>query len=128
MHNGAEVSIGNNEGITPLMEALRWYYLSWDPTLFRMLLENGADPNYRNPSTFDEESGVGVDSAAPFDGQTALTKAAEMGYFTLARLLLEHGADPGITRSDGMRAADIAHENRHEALAVLIANYARSPR
>ena len=128
MHNGADVSIGNSEGITPLMQALKWYSLSWDPTLFRMLLENGADPNHRGPSTYDEEKGVGMDGIAPFAGQTALTKAAEMGYFTLARLLLEHGAAPDITRSDGMRAADIAHENKHEALAVLIAKYTRPPR
>lgn len=128
MHSGADVSVGDNEGITPLMQVLKWYSLSWDQTLFRMLLENGADPNHRNPSTYNDERGVGIDSIAPFAGQTVLTKAAEMGYFTLARLLLEHGADPNITRSDGMQAADIARENKHEAVAELITKYARPPR
>jgi ankyrin repeat protein len=57
MHSGADVSVSDSEGITPMMQVLRWYSLSWDPTLFRMLLDNGADPNHSNPSTYDEEKG-----------------------------------------------------------------------
>lgn len=112
-------------GSTPLMRAFHWYALTLDPTMFELLLEHGADPNYRNKSSYNEEWDKTTSGAVTFGGQTVLTRAAEDGYFTLARIVLEHGADATIPRQDGKLAREIAMENKHPKIAALIASYER---
>lgn len=118
-------SFGDQLGSTPLMNAFNWYALTLDPTMFRLLLEHGANANYRNESEYNEEWDTTTRGAVTFGGQTVLTRAAEDGYYTLARLALEHGADPAIPRQDGKLAETIARENKHPEIAELIARYER---
>ena len=59
---------------------------------------------------------IGIDPNARHDGKTALMRAAEAGDAALATGLLNVGADPSIAAEDGMRAAEIAAANGHQAL------------
>jgi len=43
-------------------------------------------------------------------GQTALHKAALLGYAATVRVLLDNGADPGLRDSSGFTARDVAHQ------------------
>ena len=119
-----KTSLGNQLGSTPLMEAFHWYSLTLDPTIFELMLSHGADPNYRNQTAYNEEWDSTTSGAVTFGGQTVLTRAAEDGYFTLARIALEHGADTTIPREDGKLAEEVAQEYKHPRIAALIAAYA----
>jgi ankyrin repeat protein len=119
-----KTSLGNQLGSTPLMEAFHWYSLTLDPTMFELLLDRGANSNYRNQNAYNEELDRTTSGAVTFGGQTVLTRAAEDGYYTLARIALEHGADTTITRKDGKLAEEIANEFKHPKIAALIAAYA----
>lgn len=66
----------------------------------RLLLDSGADPNSRQQV-----------------GYTPLMGAAGAGREDLVELLLARGADPGLVSDDGKRAADLAREHGHDALA-----------
>lgn len=118
-------SLGQQSGSTPLMEALHWYPLTNDPTMFRLLLARGADPDYRNSSRYDREWDETTRGAVTFAGQTALTRVSADGYYTLARLLLENGADPTIPREDGALPEAIAKHNKHPKISALISDYVR---
>jgi len=113
-------SLAQQTGSTPLMEAFHWYPLTWDPTIFQMLLAHGADPNYRNQSSYNKEWDETTSGAVTFAGQTALTRAAQDGYFSLARMLLEAGADPTISREDGALPETLAQDHKHSKIAALI--------
>lgn len=67
----------------------------------RVLLAHGAPPD-----------------AAQHQGWTALMSAAMHGNGALCDLLLEHGASTGARSEDGRRAADMALEKNHQALAA----------
>ncbi len=116
-------SMGDQRGSTPLMRAYAWYPLTLDPTLIRLLLDHGANPNYRNSSSYDADCDETTQGKCTFQGQTVLTRAAEDGDFTIVRLLLERGADPHIAREDGVLPADIARQNRQPKVADLIERY-----
>lgn len=118
-------AMANYWGSTPLMQALWWYPLTWDPTMIQILLDHGADPNYRNGSEYDPERGHGLGFGRDFAGQTALTKAAQVGFLTVTRLLLAHGANPELPRADGALPADIARHAGHPAVAALIESYVK---
>lgn len=120
---GEGASPAQQTGSTPLMEAFHWYSLTWDSTLFQMLLAHGADPNYRDQSRYNKEWDETTSGAVTFAGQTALTRAAQDGYFSLARMLLEAGADPTIPREDGALAETLAQDNNHSKIAALIKHY-----
>lgn len=82
-----------------------WEYQSYrDPTMTRILLEHGADPNYRNESEYDAEWDETTSGAVTFSGHTVLTRAAQDGHYGLVKLLTERGADPTIPRRDGALA------------------------
>ena len=120
-----KTSRGEQLGSTPLMEAFHWYSLTLDPTMFELLLDRGADPNYRNQNTYNEDWDRTTSGAVTFGGQTVLTRAAEDGYYTLARIALEHGADTTIPRQDGKLPEEMALEYKHPKIAALIAAYAK---
>jgi ankyrin repeat protein len=65
-----------------------------------LLLERGADPNARQQ-----------------EGWTALHGAAHNGDAETVEALLLHGADPALRHEGGKRAADLAGEAGHDALA-----------
>ena len=117
---------------TPLIAAVANYGNQLDPTLIRLLLEAGANPNYRSegeyvndPEDVDDPSSREQDLLS---GVTALHVAAENGYLSICKLLLDHGADPRLPRSDGALPADIARDNVHKDVAVLIDSYASQPK
>jgi ankyrin repeat protein len=102
------------DGFTLLHRALRAYADRADPTIIRLLLEHGADPNFR-----DGDNYFG-DGRSEYGGETALTIAARQGYLSVVRLLLEHGADTMLPRADGAFPADIARQSGFPAIAKLI--------
>jgi len=118
-------SAAQQSGSTPLMAAFYSYSLTNDPTMFRLLLARGADPNYRNTSRYDSDWDETTTGAVTFAGQTVLTRAAADGYYTLVRLLLETGADPTIPRQDGALPEAIATNNQYPKIAALIADYVK---
>ncbi len=115
-------SLASQEGSTPLMTAYHWYSLTHDPTLIGLLLDHGADPNYRNKSDYDAECDETTQGACTFEGQTVLTRAAEDGSYTVVKLLIDHGADLRVPRSDGALPAELASD--HVKVAQLIQEYA----
>ncbi|CAM3726516.1 Ankyrin [Deinococcus saxicola] len=72
--------------------------------LARKLLEAGADVN-----------------AVQNGGFTPLMGAAQNGNAELVRLLLLHGAVPGTVNEDGLSAADLAQEESHGEVQILLA-------
>jgi len=64
----------------------------------------------------------GVDMNAPFQGLTALMRAAHAGDHDLISLMLSHGADPTVTTKAGRSAAEFAalggDKGLHELLVV----------
>jgi ankyrin repeat protein len=111
-------------GSTALLMAVVAYRNHLDPTMIRVLLEGGANPNYRTEGSYhiDVED---LGESRPYEGVTALHVAAEGGLALLTQTLLEHGADPAIPRQDGALAVNIARQNGHPDVAMLIERYAR---
>ncbi len=89
-----------------LVDAARWD----DAASVASLLEQGADPNAREP-----------------DGASALGWAAIRGNAEIARLLLEAGADPNISNSLGIRPLAQALENGAAAVARLLLDHDADP-
>ena len=58
--------------------------------------------------------GARVDAAAPYDGKTALFRAAIFGHDDVVRYLLERGADPARRGADGRTALEVAQAARGE--------------
>jgi ankyrin repeat protein len=72
--------------------------------LIKVLLDRGANPNWRtNTTPFRGFYQVSA-NWANFDGQTPFIAAALSGDVTLMRLLLAHGADPTLKTNDGATA------------------------
>jgi len=86
-------------------------------TIADLLLEGGADANFRDPRPFDADFDArGFTS----DGYTPLTLAARWGHLPVVELLLNHGADPCVPRDDGAYAASIAEEHGYQQVATMI--------
>ncbi len=83
---------------TPLMDAVQ----KGDTVIANILLDHGADPNYRSS-----------------DGQTALIICAGRGDDILSAILVKHGADPLITDSLGMSALAYAKLFKNQKLLDL---------
>ena len=121
-NNYLDDPIGTQLGYSILMEAIHWYPLTWDPTMIKLILENGADVNYRT-GKYDSVCDGTTKGKCTFQGQTALTRAAQDGYFTIVKLLLDNGADPLKARGDKKLPAEIAKENGHKDIAVYIQDF-----
>jgi TonB family protein len=105
--------------------------------LVRQLLENGADPNTKDPNgntllmlvagaghvdlvRLLLAHGADIDAAAPV-GSTALMFAAFHGHAEAVRVLLDNGADVNATADLGITAVRLAARNGHsEAIDVLV--------
>src|SRR5690606_6815880 len=104
---GAEPSVRNLFGSTPLMEAAAVGHAG----IIEMLLEAGAD----------------VESAN-YEGQTALMAVARTGNLEAARLLLEAGADPNAYEAWGGQTAIMwAAARRHPEMIRLLAEHGADP-
>ena len=75
-----------------------------DLELCRILIDKGADVNYR------------MDSGA----FTALHRSAAAGSYEVTRLLLSHGAKPNITNRRGKTPLQLAIDGGHEKVAELL--------
>jgi ankyrin repeat protein len=106
LDRGADPNIANKYGLTPLLSAA--YHGS--DAIVAMLIRAGAD----------------VDAAEREYGYTPLGTAARKGHIETVRLLLDAGADRRITTYTGKTPYQLAIENRHGAVATLIANPPRS--
>ena len=130
-----DVDVNDHNPITP---ESRTYTQADDPVLLdaisgdpdiqtvivAMLLNAGADPNYRNPRPYD----ASFDSSGKtIDGYTALTFATRWGYLPVVELLLQHGADACLARVDGALAAMIAEEHKFDLVAKAIRRYTKDP-
>jgi ankyrin repeat protein len=105
------------------MHAVNWYSLRWDSTLVGLLLQHGANIDFKNELPYDAHCDKSTSGKCTFRGQTALTRAAADGYYPVVKLLLEHGANPCLHRQDGATPVQIARENKHEDVAKLIEKY-----
>ncbi len=104
---GAEPSVRNLFGSTPLMEAASVGHTE----IIAMLLEAGAD----------------VESAN-YEGQTALMAVARTGNVDAARLLLDAGADPNAAETWGGQTAIMwAAARRHPEMIRLLAEHGADP-
>lgn len=100
VERGAPVDVvARNEDIpvTPLQSAVT----AGEEATAALLLERGADPNFRHGGGF-----------------TPLHAAAQHGHEGLVRLLVDHGADRAFADDRGRTPAAFAREAGHEALAA----------
>lgn len=97
----ASMNIGNDIGVTPLMQLAEWGYSpDIDLDFARQMIALGADVNARD-----------------IFGSTALMLAAGRGKEALVRLLLLSGADPSLMTCRGSTAHTWALERGHEQIA-----------
>jgi|WetSurMetagenome_2_1015567.scaffolds.fasta_scaffold10503_2 uncharacterized protein len=116
-------SLGEQEGNTILMEAIRWYGHFKKVETVDLLLAHGANPNDRNMLVYDAECDETTSGKCTWRGYTVLTYAAKEGYYHIVKLLLEYGADPSIPRQDGKTAVEIARKNKHYKTTKLVQEY-----
>jgi ankyrin repeat protein len=62
-------------------------------------------------------------NATDLSGETPLHKAAAAGNPGIVMYLLEHGANPMIKSFQNKTALDLANENDHEAVSVILNKY-----
>ena len=111
LERGADPDIPDDEGRTPLMEAVEhgWSSVLQTPSdgypeLIEALVAAGADVDLQDEA-----------------GLTALSQAAANGDVDTMTLLLDHGADPGVRHADGTTPVDTAIAHREgRALRLLI--------
>ena len=130
LKDGADVNVGNNEGVTPLMDAVAVGNLK----MLSVLLGKNAGPPvdvnvedksgttaFRLAVIHGSGDALGVAMANKLiqagadvnqkdrDGQTALIDTAAGGSVAMLRFLLEHGAKVGIKNAEGFDAWDVAN-------------------
>jgi len=105
--------------------------------MLRILLDLGADVNWKNPGWNDtplywaamigqrEAAALLIERGADLnaqisDGMTSLAYAAYRGHQSVVALLLEKGADTSIRDNQGLTAAERANEQRFTGIANLI--------
>lgn len=122
-----------NHDPTPLYNASAAGHLE----IVRFFLERGADPNSLNYSWGFTPLGMALSTpyidvaeelirhgadvnARRRDGNTYLMHAARAGRMAVVEFLLAEGADPRLENDDGYTALDLAKENNHPEIAVLL--------
>jgi hypothetical protein len=101
-YDPANINAGDGYGETPLFWASRTRHFK-DGSVFRLLLERGADINARN-----------------WVGWTPLHMASFIGTLEVSRLLLEHGADVEAKDEDRMTAMQVAADKGHDEVVKLL--------
>ena len=96
---GADVNARDAMGNTPLIVAVRDENLG----IVQRLTSSGAEINVSN-----------------LDGDTPLTNAATWGARNVVRHLLSEGADPAMRDGNGLSAAELASQQGHLKLAVML--------
>lgn len=81
--------ISGGEGV-PL---LAWPIIAGSPAGLKAMLENGADPNAREPKPFEVYKGKDG-SIGTYYHSNAMVHAAKLEVSTYLKMLLEHGGDP----------------------------------
>jgi ankyrin repeat protein len=109
-----ETQSTSEEGYTPLQQALGVYEETIDPTIIHILLDRGANPDFRGGDVYFHYQ------RSEYGGETALTIAARKGYLSVVRLLLDHGASPSLKRADGALPANIARKFAFQEIEDLI--------
>lgn len=109
------------EGDVPIFTAIAQYGLHKDIRIIKLMLDHGANPNYRNNRIYEDLPVLSHDSM--WNGTSPLMFASEMGYIEVVRLLLERGADPCLNRTDGVSPYTIAHKAGHHKTAALLKEY-----
>lgn len=121
MSNGADVNLGDNEGVCPLTIA------SSDAVLTKLLLDYGARVDsvdkdgvsalYASCSSGYFETvrclvafGADVSLANTVDGSTPLWIASSQGHSEIVNFLLEHGADANESNFKGVTAMYISSQ------------------
>jgi len=102
---GADPNIANDYGNTPLFLAIQNRY----PTIVRLLLEKGSNPNIR----------------ANYLGHTLLITASAIGNIEIVESLLRYGANPYKRTSDGFSALTTSIVNNNHDVAELLKYYMR---
>lgn len=110
LEHGADVSLGNKDGWTPLDEAAFREHL----LLIKAFLEKGANANLQI-------------ERGEFQGETPLFRAAEAGRLKACRVLIEERhADVGLSNAKGERAIDVTRDPQTQSYLHSIGQEARA--
>jgi len=132
LDHGADINAANNRGITALMTAS--YQGNFE--IVDVLLKSGADPNmvsvgggaaltvaatHGHKGIVELLLGYSADiNHQQENGITALMGAAMKGHREVVEILIEAGAAVNLTEADGRTAGELARQNRHVEITLLI--------
>jgi hypothetical protein len=130
IENGANVSIPDNAGYTPLMWALYHY----DKKAIKTLIDHGANINDQLPEDLIWQNigdGRGIsneelEEELQHSGNTALMEALHIRDLDMIVFLIEHGIDHSIQNDNGLTAMRIAQNKFQRASAYLAYKQAQS--
>jgi len=86
------------------------------------LLENGADPNYRDSSGWTPLH-LSIDAESDIEGQGRTVTGVNAPSANLVAQLLQHRADPNARANDGTTALAIAHSYKNSAAIAILQRY-----
>jgi len=98
---GQDVNTKPKSGVVPLI----WASLTGHREIAELLIQNGADVNYHNPSGL---------------GGTPLIIASVAGNKEIVELLLANGADSSVKNNAGKTALDMASKRKHAEIVELL--------
>jgi hypothetical protein len=120
---------------------LHWSYFGYEPRVSELLIDAGADPNWRDPIYGCTARAFGICVAASWgilhllekqiqadrtlldihEGRgTPLHEAARAGQARAVQLLLNHRADRTARDADGLTALDLARRERHQSVIAVL--------